>query len=160
MRGYQWKSLFLPESTELRMTCAGQTFYARVEGDEIVYQGRPVSPRQLTLAIAGDGRNAWRDLWIRFPGETKWKTAACLRRALEKASAVAPVSPVEGITAAVAGLTEALKTALTFAGHASAQELALEKAVEEGREQASQVNRRHGQSRRADDILGETCAFD
>ena len=44
-RGYQWKSLFLPEGTELRMHAAGRSFYARVEGDELVFDGHPVSPR-------------------------------------------------------------------------------------------------------------------
>ncbi len=61
-RGYQWKSLFLPHGTELRMTSSRQSGYARVVGDRIMYEGRSVSPRGLTLAIAGEGRNAWRDL--------------------------------------------------------------------------------------------------
>ena len=73
LRGYQWKCLFLPDSTELRMYCGDDYFYARVVGDAIVYQGQRVSPRQLTMAIAGEGRNAWRDLWLLLPGESAWK---------------------------------------------------------------------------------------
>ena len=33
-RGYQWKSLFLPHSTELSMVCDEQTYVARVVGDD------------------------------------------------------------------------------------------------------------------------------
>ena len=43
-RGYQWKSLFLPEGTELRMSTAGSAFPARVVVDDIVSNGRKVSP--------------------------------------------------------------------------------------------------------------------
>ena len=56
-RGYQWKALFLPEGTELRMTSCDVARYARVEGEHIVFEGRNVSPRGMTLAIAGEGRN-------------------------------------------------------------------------------------------------------
>ena len=51
-RGYQWKTLFLPDSTLLRMTCGDETTYAQVVGDEIIFEGRAVSPRGMTLAIA------------------------------------------------------------------------------------------------------------
>ena len=83
-RGYQWKSLFLPEGTELRMSTTGSTYHARVVGDDIVYNGRKVSPRGMTLAIAGEGRNAWRDLYLKFPGEAvlcRPAVAAANRRA-------------------------------------------------------------------------------
>jgi hypothetical protein len=38
-RGYQWKSLFLPDGTELRMRFGRLSLYARVSGDAIWYQG-------------------------------------------------------------------------------------------------------------------------
>ncbi len=75
-RGYQWKDLFLPEGTELRMCTAGHTYHARVTGDDIIYKGRRVSPRGLTLVVAGDGRNAWRDVWIRFAGQRHFLPAS------------------------------------------------------------------------------------
>jgi len=78
--GYQWKSLFLPHGTELRMSTAAGSFYAQVSGDEIFYQEKSVSPRQFTLAVAGDGRNAWRDVSIRRPGDDAWYVASYLRR--------------------------------------------------------------------------------
>jgi hypothetical protein len=32
-RGYQWKQLFLPDGTDLRMRYRGAYYYAKVEGD-------------------------------------------------------------------------------------------------------------------------------
>ncbi|HEY1148438.1 MAG TPA: hypothetical protein VGF27_07680 [Pseudoduganella sp.] len=74
--GYQWKNVFLPAGTQLRMRCAEQLFYADVIGDQIVFRGRPVSPRQMACAAAGEQRNAWRDLWIRRPQDRAWSPAA------------------------------------------------------------------------------------
>lgn len=79
-RGYQWKSLFLPAGTRLRMSFDGKLSYAEVDGDEIMFQGESVSPAQLANRIAGSTRNAWRDLWILFPGERQWKLASVRRR--------------------------------------------------------------------------------
>lgn len=119
-QGYQWKSLFLPHGTELRMTFARQSFYARVEGDAICYQGRSMSPRQLTIAIAGDGHNAWRELWIRLPTATRWQPASLLRREASQAPASQPISPLEAMTAAAACMSETLKSALQLVDHAGA----------------------------------------
>ena len=80
----QWKSLFLPDATELRMQYHGQCFYARVSGDAITYDGRSLSPRQFVNFIAGNSRNAWRDLWIRFPGTKAWRCADAMRRDLKR----------------------------------------------------------------------------
>lgn len=112
--GYQWKSLFLPDTSRVRMHFGGQWFYAVVSGDQLMFEGRPVSPRQMTLAIAGDGRNAWRDLWICLPGEKKWSPASRLRRALDNSVASVPASPVDAVTAAAMGLSEVLKTMLVL----------------------------------------------
>jgi hypothetical protein len=79
-RGYQWKSLFLPSAARLRMNFDGTCHYAEVKGDEIVFQGESVSPAQMANRIAGGTRNAWRDLWILFPGERHWKLASLRRR--------------------------------------------------------------------------------
>ena len=51
-RGYQWKSLFLPEGTELRSWSYAQHKFARVEGDQIIYDGRAVTPNQFACALA------------------------------------------------------------------------------------------------------------
>lgn len=145
-RGYQWKSLFLPEGTELRMSHDGRSFHAHVDGSDIVYEGRSVSPRQLTIAVAGDGRNAWRDLWIRLPGESAWKTAARLRREGERAAPTKTVSPMEAMSAAAACMSETLRSALALVEHANAQVL-------------DAAERRAG-LRRARDVMECDCRFD
>lgn len=78
-RGYTWKnkdtSLFLPHGTEIRMRYMGQYHYAKVEGDEIKYQGEPTSPSALANTIARKNRNAWKYLWIKRPSEKEWALA-------------------------------------------------------------------------------------
>ncbi len=77
--GYTWKykdsSVFLPHGSELRMRYKGQYHYAKVDGDEIKYQGNSVSPSTLANTITGSSRNAWRDLWIKWPNSSKWVLA-------------------------------------------------------------------------------------
>lgn len=75
VRGYQWKSLFLPDGTEIRMQYKGAYFYAKVEGDEIIYEGKSTSPGSLANTIASSSRNAWRDLWIKRPADDEWRLA-------------------------------------------------------------------------------------
>ncbi|MES2151192.1 MAG: hypothetical protein V4508_15535 [Pseudomonadota bacterium] len=144
-RGYQWKRLFLPEGSSLRMVFRGAPYFASVSGDAIVYQGNRLSPRQLTLAIAGEGRNAWRDLWICLPGETRWRPASLLRSALEKNDAP-PLSPFEALGAAASCMAQALQ-ALALSTHVKAQP-------------TLQSERRAGFGRRATDILVDDCACD
>lgn len=77
-RGYQWKNLFLPDGTQIRMQYKGEYFYAKVEGDDVVYKGRSISPSSLANTITSSSRNAWRDLWIKRPGpagDSEWKLA-------------------------------------------------------------------------------------
>ena len=74
-RGCQWKNLFLPSGTQIRMQYKGAYFYAKVDGDEIIYDGQPISPGSLANTIAGNSRNAWRDLWIKRPEDKEWKLA-------------------------------------------------------------------------------------
>ena len=78
-RGYHWKSLFLPHSTAIRMRYKGEYHYATVAGDEVLYDGRPVSPAALANTITQSSRNAWRDLWIKRPGDKEWVLAEDLR---------------------------------------------------------------------------------
>lgn len=168
-RGYRWKTLFLPDSTELPMETIGSTYYARVAGDQIMFDGRSVSPRGMTVAVAGDGRNAWRDLWLKPPGERYWKQAIRCRHEQERAAAatvaaaaasvagagagaanpwvtLAP-SPVDSIAAAAAAMADALRTTLTLVEHCNAQVM-------------PKVDRRGRKYRRESDLLGEACTFD
>lgn len=79
-RGYQWKSLYLPEGTEIRMSYKGTYHYAKVEGDQIIYEGKSISPGSLANTITSSSRNAWRDLWIKRPGDREWKLSDDCRR--------------------------------------------------------------------------------
>jgi hypothetical protein len=74
-RGYQWKNLFLPESTEIRMQYKGAYSYAKVEGDDIIFKGKPISPSAMANTVAGGSRNAWRDIWIKRPADREWRLA-------------------------------------------------------------------------------------
>lgn len=94
-RGYQWKGLFLPDGTEIRMQYKGVYAYAKVEGDELIFNGKPISPSSLANTITGTSRNAWRDLWIKRPDDKEWKLADDCRRIAEK-SAPGP-APLTGM---------------------------------------------------------------
>jgi hypothetical protein len=92
-RGYQWKSLFLPEGTLLRMQYKGEYFTADVRGNSINYQGRKLSPRQFVIHLTGSVRNAWRELWIRCPSDVRWHLADARRRILRRVPRVAAAKP-------------------------------------------------------------------
>jgi hypothetical protein len=121
VRGYQWKSLFLPETSHLRMSYGGESYYAQVVGEEIIFRGHAVSPRQMTIEIAGDGRNAWRDFWIRMPGEKSWANAALLRARIENKTATHAASPVDAMTAATKAMSDSLNAALLLIEHVDHQ---------------------------------------
>ena len=82
--GYQWKNVFLPEGTVLRSWSYGEHNYAHVKGDQIIYEGRAVSPNQLAQMFARTTRNAWNDLFIRRPGDKTFKQACVLRQETER----------------------------------------------------------------------------
>jgi hypothetical protein len=79
--GYQWKELFLPDGTELRMRYRGIYYYAKILGDKLNYAGESVSPRDWGLMVTGTVRNAWRDVWIRRGVNEGWTRAAMWRTA-------------------------------------------------------------------------------
>lgn len=121
LRGYQWKELFLPEGTDLRVHAGDRTCYARVVGEHILYQGRKMSPHQFCLAAAGRGRNAWRDIWLLLAAEGKWRPASLLRR---RACADTPVAPPrqlsshEALAAAADAMSHTLRSALALVDQA------------------------------------------
>ena len=114
VRGYQWKSLFLPEGTVLRSWSYGEHNYAYVEGDQIIHNGRPVSPNRFAQSFARTTRNAWTDLFVRRPEDKTFKLACRLRQELaELAKAPALPSQPQGIEAASAALMALLSQAAT-----------------------------------------------
>ncbi len=84
LRGYQWKSLFLPEGTILRSWSYGEHNYACVEGDKIMHKGQSVTPNEFARSFARTARNAWFDLSVRRPGDKHYKMANLLRKELAK----------------------------------------------------------------------------
>ncbi|MQA22944.1 hypothetical protein GEV01_25830 [Rugamonas sp. FT103W] len=95
IRGYQWKSLFLPEGTILRSWSYGEHNYARVEGDKIMHEGHSVTPNEFARSFARTARNAWFDLSVRRPGDKHFKMADLLRKEQAKQRAeTPPVSPL------------------------------------------------------------------
>lgn len=79
VNGYQWKNLFLPSGTLLRTLYQGKSYHAAVDGDDILYEGRKVSPSEFVNALGGAARNAWQRIWVLFPNEAIWLLAADLR---------------------------------------------------------------------------------
>lgn len=53
---------------------------ACVIGNELLCQGRPISPNRYVQTCSGGHRNAWELISILLPGEKYWKLANLLRR--------------------------------------------------------------------------------
>jgi hypothetical protein len=145
--GYRWKCLFLPDGTDVLMSYKGTDYLARVRDGAITYQGARLTPRQFTLAVAGDGRNAWRDLCVRQPGEKLWTRVRTLRRRIERQQASAPVSPLDAMREAASCMSDTLKSALALVEHANGSALLRDE-------------RRKARTRRAADVLDDICRFD
>jgi hypothetical protein len=93
--GLRWKEVFLPEGTKLSFNYAGAQYIAEVVGNQLIHDGRPTTPSRFLNEIAGapdKPRNAWRDLWVRRPGDAGWRQALLIRAevsALDHFAAVA-----------------------------------------------------------------------
>ncbi|MFD2368100.1 hypothetical protein [Pseudoduganella sp. GCM10020061] len=71
-RGFQWKTTFLPEGTSLRTSYLDTVEFAKVIANRIVTDdGEAVTPSQFANRLT-KGRNAWRFVWVRFPGDEQW----------------------------------------------------------------------------------------
>lgn len=146
--GYQWKSLFLPHGTELRMSTEAGSFYAQVDGDVILHKGKSVSPRQFTMAAAGNGRNAWRDVAVRRPGDDRWRIASQLRRECGiEDPRTENVSPMIAMREVAAAMEATLKTAQGIIAEA--------KGFAEPK-----FDRRHTPARRNEDIIEKLSQLD
>jgi hypothetical protein len=120
-RGYQWKQLFLPEGTRVRLRVRDCWHTATIIGDELIYKDDAISPHQLARQIAGDGRNAWREIWLLMPGQKRWANAGQLRAQLSRQTAAIPTTPAESMKIAAKAMSDALSTALTLVAHANDQ---------------------------------------
>ncbi|MYM21071.1 hypothetical protein GTP46_00205 [Duganella sp. FT135W] len=121
VRGYQWKTIFLPEGTELCSWSYGEHNYARVVGDEIIHNGHSVTPNQFAQSFARSTRNAWEDLRIRRPEDKQFRPASRLRAEQAKQDQQNQQATVTGITAALSDTSAlALLTALQTQLHKQA----------------------------------------
>lgn len=85
--GYQWKQVFLPEGTRLRASFGRQPYFAVVEGAEIKYGERAISPSCFANLQGSGNRNAWKAVWLCFPGSDEWLLADICRSARQAAIA-------------------------------------------------------------------------
>ncbi|HEX7984830.1 MAG TPA: hypothetical protein VF616_15030 [Duganella sp.] len=85
--GYQWKQVFLPDGTRLRAGFGGKSYFAVVEGAEIRYGDRSMSPSGFANLHGSGNRNAWKAVWLRLPGSDEWLLADVCRGARQAAIA-------------------------------------------------------------------------
>jgi hypothetical protein len=75
-----WKEVEVPAGSEVRMQYGGAYHTAKVLRGRIVDQDGDFSPSEWASKVAqGTNRNAWRDLYFRFPGMQQWNSATTLR---------------------------------------------------------------------------------
>lgn len=77
--GYQWKQLFLPEGTRLRAAFGGAPYFALVQGAAIQCGDQTLTPSGFANLRGSGNRNAWKAVWLRFPGNEQWVLAEVCR---------------------------------------------------------------------------------
>lgn len=87
LHGFQWKTVFLPEGTQLRAWNRSGFAFAEVIGDRIVCGGDPVSPHEFICRCKGISRSAWAEVWLLFPDASHWIRADAHRRELARRQA-------------------------------------------------------------------------
>lgn len=85
--GYQWKQVYLPDGTRLRASFGGQPHFATVTGTEIKSGDLALTPSGFANLYGSGNRNAWKAVWLRFPGNEQW-VLADVCRAKQKAAIV------------------------------------------------------------------------
>ena len=80
--GLYWQYVFLPNGTELRMKYQGKNHIADVRHEKLFYKKTQCcSPSEFASLVANKtSRNAWRDIWIKRPGDKDWTFADNERR--------------------------------------------------------------------------------
>ena len=86
-QGYQWQTVLLPNGTNIRMSYGDRDSYAEIRHGRLYFGDASMSPSQFARRVANNtSRNAWRDLYIRFPGEDRWILADLLRQQMSSRS--------------------------------------------------------------------------
>ncbi len=79
--GYHWQSVFLPNGTRLKMTYKQRDYFADIQHRKVIHEGGEVSPSEFANRVANNtSRNAWRDIYVKRPGDSDWIFADVLRR--------------------------------------------------------------------------------
>jgi hypothetical protein len=79
-KGYHWQNVYLPNGTELKIHYKDRDHFAEIRHQQLYYEGIPSSPSQFASRVANNtSRNAWRDIWIKRPGDKDWVFADQLR---------------------------------------------------------------------------------
>lgn len=80
-QGLQWDALLLLNGTQVRMTYGGRHSHGEIRHGELYFgDDRMRSPSAFACRVANNtSRNAWRDLYLKFPGEGSWQLADGLR---------------------------------------------------------------------------------
>jgi hypothetical protein len=84
LRGFQWKNVFLPDGTHLRTSYLDSIEFAKVVGDRIRSDDGEYLTPSLFVNRHTTGRNAWRFVWLRFPGDDYWIRADNCRTSAAK----------------------------------------------------------------------------
>ena len=75
-----WKAVSVPAGSEVRMQYDGVHHFAKVANGKIHDDDGGYSPSEWASNVAaGTSRNAWRDLWFKFPASAIWVSAISLR---------------------------------------------------------------------------------
>ncbi|MDW7747019.1 hypothetical protein [Halomonas sp.] len=83
-RGFQWKTLFLPNGAEVKMVYKGRTYHGVISHERVTDQDGSFTPAEWARKVANyTARNAWRDIWIRKPGQAEWILADKARKLSE-----------------------------------------------------------------------------
>ena len=101
--GYQWKQLFLPNGTRLRACFDLQNYFATVEGAQIRFGEHAVSPSTFANLHGSGNRNAWKAIWLRFPGSEEWLLADVCRAGRKAAIAALTAGAVHHTAPAADG---------------------------------------------------------
>ena len=78
-------AITVPAGSEVRMIYGGRHYYATIKNGRIVDEDREFSPSSWAAKITSTARNAWRDLWFKFPGSRDWVPAEMLRQRARRA---------------------------------------------------------------------------
>ena len=74
-QGYHWQAVFLPNGTSLRITYKGRVRTAEIRHRKLMDGESSLSPSEWASRVANNtSRNAWRDIWVKRPGDDTWRS--------------------------------------------------------------------------------------